>query len=80
MKRIEVTGDQELGIKRFSLPIVFNTKCPKCNTVNEYDLQDSYLSYPKVNEQEKIQVYCHNCDDYYDVNIRLKIAIEVESD
>jgi phage FluMu protein Com len=80
MKTIEVTGNHKLEIKRFSFPLVINCKCPKCATINEYDFEDSYLTYPKVNEEQTIQVYCDDCSDYFPVVIILKIAIELATE
>ncbi len=76
LKRMEAEGDGEIEVKRFSLPIVIKVNCPKCETLNEYDFNDNYLSYPTLNKPESIEIYCIGCEDYFSHNVTLKIAIE----
>lgn len=79
MERFEVTGENEISVKRFYLPLVIDVKCPKCQSIQKLDFNDSYLSYPTVNKPNRTDVHCKACDDYFDVNIILRIAIELET-
>ncbi len=64
----------ELEIKRFYLEgLEISEKCPKCG--KEIFIND-YLSYPKMNDVEKIWFYCDDCDFEFGKRIRLNISIE----
>jgi len=78
MERFEVIGRGEIEMKRLHLPLTIKCKCPKCNTIAEHDFEDNYLSYPTVNKEETIAVYCKQCEDWFQQKIILKIAIEVQ--
>lgn len=77
MKRYDITNTSSIDVKRFYLPLTIKLTCPKCNTVNDHNLNDNYLSYPTINNPEDIGVYCKKCEDYFNASITLKIAIEV---
>ena len=76
---IHVKENVEIDIRRFRLPVVIKSKCPRCSKIVELDLEDQYLSYPKVGRNEEF-LY-HECDDGEDsewpVPVRLEITISV---
>lgn len=78
MQRFDVVSKDVIGVKRFNLPLVIKAKCPTCNTECEHDFADNYLMYPKINSPEGIGIRCLTCDDYFNANIVLKIAVELD--
>lgn len=80
MKRYEATEEVGVEVKRFYIPLIINVTCPKCKRINEHDFGDNYLSYPILNKPETISVHCDDCDDYFNVDIKLRIAIEVDEE
>lgn len=77
VKRFEVTRSEEISVKRFHFPLIIRCKCPKCKTECELDFEEDQLSYPKVNEREKVSIYCDECDEYFEREIILKMAVEL---
>lgn len=66
------------NIKRFYVPgIVIREKCPRCDTINEFDLGDDYLSYPEQNDT--IEFFCYSCDECFLVNRRLTVNVTIET-
>jgi len=78
MERIDIVGENEISVKRLYLPVVIKTKCPHCNKENERDFEGDYLSYPITNVKENMNMYCESCDNEYEFDIVLKIALEVD--
>ena len=78
MKEYKIETEVELSAKRFYLPLVIQAKCGECGEVNNVDLDQSYLSYPTLNKYEKHYVACDACDSEMELNIKLKISIEVK--
>lgn len=78
MEKFDVHGENEIGVKRFYLPLVIETNCPHCNEVNRSDFEDNYLSYPTTNKKEPIYVCCVSCDKEYEFDVSLSIALEVD--
>ena len=78
MKEIKITEQVESKIKRFYLPLVIKTECPKCKANNNIDLDSDYLSYPTTNKREEIDVYCFTCEHEYTKSLTLKISVEIE--
>lgn len=49
--------------KRTYLPgVVIKSKCPECDAPYVKDLENNYLSYPKVGQPYKLTGYCGQCD------------------
>jgi len=78
MEIIDIKGKQELGIKRFYLPVKINIICPNCESNVEINMEDDYLSYPAINTKEEIVGYCDNCDNNISIDIKLRIALEID--
>lgn len=60
-----------LNIKRCYLPYEIYDECPKCGHQLYMDLSEEYLSHPKLDEEEKIDIYCTNEDcSGYDSSVK----------
>jgi len=78
MEKIEITAKTEIESKRFYLPVKFEKNCPKCDSICGCNLDDeNYLSHPSLNTKEEIGIYCPNCDDCFEVDVILRMQIEV---
>jgi len=58
MKNIKAEGEREVEIKRFHFPISFKIKCAHCGEEIEQDFEEDYLSYPTLNKEEEVGIYC----------------------
>jgi len=67
-----------LDIKRFRFPLTFTCMCPKCKSGASvgFEMVD-YLSYPELGKNIEYPVYCEECDDHFEINIKLELHIEV---
>lgn len=55
----------ELGVKRFYMSgVVVRDKCAACGGEAMCDLGDQYLSYPTVNANNNVRLWCGTCDDW----------------
>jgi C4-type Zn-finger protein len=61
--------------KRCHSGILFNEECPVCGTECVWDGSDTYLSYPRVGSIESVSLFCHKCDEYWNMRIKIKSAI-----
>lgn len=77
MQTIPVTGEFEVGVKRFYLPIQLKRNCPRCDAELTCDLQKDYLFEPSINKEQTIYCYCENCDESFVTNAILKVQLEV---
>lgn len=77
MQTIPVTGEFEVGVKRFYLPIEIKRNCPSCNTRLTCDLEKNYLFEPSINKKETITFFCDECDDHYHADAVLKVELHV---
>ena len=66
--------DIEIDCKRFRIPIVFNTACPKCGTPHIHDFRNRYLSYPCIGEND-VDMYCKVCEHEWKMKVRLDMFI-----
>ena len=69
-----------INVKRFYLPVTLKSTCPNCSEELEYDLNDEYLFYPKVGENQHINFYCDECDHEHTRDLVLKMALEYEEE
>ena len=68
----------DLDVKRFYLPgTVVSATCWQCGKQVTHDLGRDYLGYPTVNAPQKLGLYCRACDSEMEVEIILKVSIEV---
>ena len=67
-----------LEVKRFYVPAVLRTKCPKCGADHERDFADRYLSYPVANEPFDEDLYCpeEGCGHEWTARLRLVLRLE----
>ncbi len=79
MEKINVDGDFEVQVKRFYLPIEVEITCPYCQEKQKKDFEDDYLSYPTANQKEKIYVCCDNCDEEFEFDVILRLALDVDT-
>jgi hypothetical protein len=66
-----------IDVKRLYLPIIIEGKCPQCNAEYERDLNDAYLSYPKVNVPEPFTCWCLECRHEWQIVIQLNVSLEL---
>jgi hypothetical protein len=68
----------ELEIKRLYVPgVVLSGTCPKCEKVNNVDLGNQYLSYPKVDEPHDYGFYCEGCGHEWNRKIMVTLKVEL---
>jgi len=66
----------ELDVKRLRLPgVVLERNCPFCGGLVRLDLNEHYLSYPKVGVMSDVTFYCDHCDDDWEVPIKLEVMV-----
>ncbi|MEN8907859.1 MAG: hypothetical protein ABF289_18055 [Clostridiales bacterium] len=66
----------EIEVKRFYLEgVKLSAPCPKCKKVIQFD-NSQYISYPKLNKKEIINIFCEKCDDFFEVEIKLILKVE----
>lgn len=78
LKTYPVESDETIEVKRFHFPLVIEVKCPTCGTLCNHDFSQEYLSYPKLNTPESIGVFCKTCQVCFDVDVTLRISLEVD--
>jgi hypothetical protein len=78
MRRFEVIGENGVEVKRFYIPIVIDALCTKCGEICKHDFGNDYLSYPIINKPESVGVYCEKCDEHFEVNVTLRLSLDVE--
>lgn len=67
-----------LDIKRFYIPgtkIIGN--CPECGEYLEKDFDEQYLSYPSISKNNKEYMYCDECDNEAEIELRLNISLDL---
>jgi hypothetical protein len=78
-KAHEVRDGYEINCKRFYLPIVLTSVCPKCGRKAERNLEEHYLAYPETGEGE-ILFCCLNdetdCEHEWQEKVKFRIIIE----
>lgn len=64
--------------KRTYLPYIISSICKKCGTKTKIDLDERYLSYPKLNEPEEIYFVCSSdkCEEEWEEYIILNFQIK----
>ena len=55
-------------------------KCPHCQMEIKRDFGNEYLFYPTVNKKETEGLYCTSCEKESQVDIVLRLTIEVDMD
>lgn len=70
-------------VKRFTLPIIVRTRCPKCGEPIERDMSgtrspggSSYLSYPVYNQKGRLGFYCDSCGLDWSVVCKLNASLD----
>ncbi len=72
---MKIEGHQQVDVKRFYIPFSFVSKCPKCGIEKEIDLSQDYLSYPTLNCEHDIYVYCEVCGKEYYEQVVLEMSV-----
>lgn len=73
-----VKGDYtEIATKRLYLPINFNKRCTRCGALCKANMSNQYLSDPIINRPEEYSIFCEYCDDWFEVDIVVRMQIEV---
>jgi len=68
----------DIDVKRFYLPgTTVSAICWQCFQQVTHDFSRDYLSYPTVNTPQKLGLYCRACEAEMEVEIVLKVSIEV---
>lgn len=63
--------------KRFSLDnTVIKREC-KCGETLEYNLEQDYLSYPRVGYPETVYMYCENCMEDYEAVMKVTVVVNL---
>jgi len=78
-KGYEISGDAsgEFAVKRLWLPgLTERATCPKCGHVKEEPLNGDTIGYPNLGEWEKRDMYCHECESEWEVELRIQIIAE----
>ena len=65
-----------VDVKRFYLPLVFSSPCPKCTEVAQRDLSESYLGYPSLNTSQVAWFHCKECEAEWKEEFTLRLAVE----
>lgn len=78
VKSVPSTKSTSLNCKRLNLPgISIEADCPVCGCKIVRDFGDlDYLTYPELNVWEPHTMYCDECDEEFDIEIRLTVALE----
>lgn len=74
----KVKGSQEINVKRLYLEHKFDIICPHCGFINNIDLDDKYLSYPRINSWDIEYACCEKCDEEFEYKLRLEINIKTK--
>ena len=76
MRIIQKNRGGEIDVKRFYIPgTIIQDHCPECKHLNELDLEDQYLSYPKVGEPEGLYFHCDECEHEWQPEIIIEIKV-----
>ena len=78
MAIFEINSEDEIDVKRFSLPLEIDRVCPHCGANVKHDFGEMYLSYPKINKKEEVFGYCNHCDENFSFDVTLKISLDVD--
>ena len=71
--------ESQLEIKRFYLDFTeIEVTCPHCREVFEYD--NEYISYPDVNKFIELYMYCRNCDNEWNEELRIDLGITTKEE
>lgn len=74
-----------IDVKRFYLPYVLKSHCPKCSREKAHDFEIHYLSYPTVNVPIVETLLCSNyegdygdpCETEWEVKIQLDVSLKI---
>ena len=74
-----------IDVKRFYLPYVLKSHCPKCGREKSRDFEVHYLSYPTANVPIAKTLLCSNyegdygdpCETEWDVKIQLDVSLKI---
>ena len=66
----------EIDVKRFYVPAIIKSNCPKCGEEIVNDYNEQYLSYPTANKIMETHFYCDECDEEFYINTLLKVTLE----
>lgn len=70
----------EIDVKRFYFPFKFDAPCPKCLCIVHQDFNRDYISFPEVNKESDLDMYCDECDYEWVVKYKIGMSIEVKND
>jgi uncharacterized protein YbaR (Trm112 family) len=70
-------GPFKIDEKRFGIPATLSGDCPKCRKpfVRAFDTQ--YISYPKVNTPIKVDLYCHECEHEWPIQMQINVSLSL---
>lgn len=76
MKKFQGSFTSSLeSVKRCYIDVVFEDCCPRCGEISFNDLNKDYISYPE--ENEIIHMYCSDCDDTWEVPVKIEAIITI---
>lgn len=78
METIKVESIEELGIKRFYIPVQIPVNCPNCGEEAIIDLDTDYLSYPELNTKLDLYGLCEECDEGFTMDGYLRISLDID--
>ena len=69
----------KIDAKRFYLEgVELERECPNCKDMIEIDLgSDNRLSFPVMNEEFELHIWCEKCNHEFSVPAQLKVKLEV---
>ena len=68
----------EIEVKRFYVGHEIKIPCPECGKSELSFLGDDYLSYPSLNVEEPAHGYCDECDNEFELGVKLELNIEYD--
>lgn len=80
-KLIAQSKETSLEIKRLYLHgVKIEWDCPQCKIKRTHDFGFDYLSYPKINQEMELVLFCEECNENYEIKGKLNMSIELLSD
>lgn len=78
--KLEKTNISISGEKRQHAPYKLIGKCSKCGELIEKDFSDDrYMMHPVMGEEYRYIIYCEECDNEHEINLKFDITLEIVS-
>jgi hypothetical protein len=65
----------EVDVKRLYLPYSVEEDCQKCGVKQTMNLEEDYISYPKIGEEVKLYFCCAECDHEFTRKVKFDVSI-----